>query len=157
MAFYLRWKKKVMSFNSPLCKDATKQGPFTKDTIANRDAIQRSCFSIFDILNESQVPFRYRVKGQSGEWKWTLLLWRQSIGVSWNATGSTVKRSIGALTKRYTPLRYTPALQRDIPLPPRRLDNDKQYPAFNSGYSRKPYTPLHWFNVIGNSQRRELW
>lgn len=40
-----------MSFNSPLCKDAPKQGPFTKDTIANRDAIQRSCFPTFDILN----------------------------------------------------------------------------------------------------------
>ena len=51
-----------MSFNSPLCKDATKQGPFTKDTIANRDAIQRSCFPTFDILNESRYRFDIELK-----------------------------------------------------------------------------------------------
>ena len=39
-----------------------KQGPFTKDTIANRDAIQRSCFPTFDILNESQYRFGIELK-----------------------------------------------------------------------------------------------
>lgn len=35
MAFYLRWKKKkAMSFNSPLCKDAPKQGPIDKMSLS---------------------------------------------------------------------------------------------------------------------------
>ena len=89
-----------------------KQGPFTKDTIANRDAIQRSCFPTFDIFERISVPFRYRVKGQrlgnemdtsSLETKYRCAVKRDGVSATrgYPETGhpNLTKRSIGVTQK----------------------------------------------------------
>ena len=89
---------------------------FTKDTIANRDAIQRSCFPTFDILNESRYRFDIELKDEgvafnadpSLETKYRCVVKRDGV------YGKTQYR--GPNETLYT-LAVYPALQRDVPPP----------------------------------------
>ena len=88
-----------------------KQGPFTKDTIANRDAIQRSCFPTFDILNESRYRFDIELKDKgvafnadpSLETKYRCVVKRYGVSATrgYPETGhpNLTKRSIGVTQK----------------------------------------------------------
>lgn len=83
--------------------------PFTKDTIANRDAIQRSCFPTFDVLNASQVLFCAsdvaKALGYANPYAAVKRHCRAPLTKRYVVYGKTQYR---ALTKRYTPWRYVP-------------------------------------------------
>lgn len=128
-----------MSFNSPLCKDAPVLRIHRQNVVESGMAYKVGSQTRHPLMpNKSQYRFGIELKDKGGgnemdtsslETKYRCVVKRDGV------YGKTQYR---ALTKRYTPWQYTPALQRDIPLPPRRLDNDKQYHQLNLGYSRKP-------------------